>query len=205
MTYTSDFFVINYKADTEDLVGLILDSLDRGMNRIIDFFELEQLSSKKEIVIYSSIDEYALHVNSYSPYQDWMIADTFDGNINVLSLKCCQQIRSHRNMDCEEYKRLILHEFVHQCQQAINPNAYGCIWFWEALATNLSGQVFDDTEINCTKEQLMYDYINLVGNYSISYKLGKYMLANFDHARILDYVKSPEKLCNELDLILNDT
>ncbi len=202
MVFSSDYFIIIYTNETQSLVELIEDALTVNMNKIIEFFGLEEISSKKEIIIYSSIDEYARHISKYSPYKDWMVADTFDGNLNVLSLEMCQRTRSHQKMEYEEYKKVILHEFVHLCQQEINPNAYGCVWFWEALATNLSLQVFDDVKITCTKEQLMFDYLNLVGNYAISYKLGKYMLTNLEHDLILEYIKMPEKLCNETEQIL---
>ncbi|MDO5397418.1 MAG: hypothetical protein Q4G33_05760 [bacterium] len=205
MKFFSDDFIITYTTETQNLVEVIeviVEALIVNMKKIMDFFGLKEFNNKKEIIIYSNIDKYAKHMSKYILYQDWMIADTSDGNINILSLDMCQKTNAHKNMSYEEYKKVILHEFVHICQSEINPNSDGCEWFWEALATNLSGQIFYDININCTKEALMYDYYNLAGNYAITYKIGKYMLENMKHDKILEYVRIPERLCNETEAIL---
>lgn len=202
MKFLSDDFIITYTIETQNLVEVIVETLIVNMKKIMDFFGLKEFNNKKEIIIYSNIDEYAKHMSKYIVYQDWMIADTSDGNINILSLDMCKRTNAHKNMNYEDYKKVILHEFVHICQSEINPNSDGCVWFWEALATNLSGQISYDIKINCTKEALMYDYYNLAGNYAISYKIGKYMLENMEHDKILEYVIRPEKLCDETEAIL---
>lgn len=203
MIFSTDNFNINYTHESQAFIDLLSQTLSDNLERILCFFGLKSLRDKKEIIVYSDLSDYIAHITKYTHrYQDWMIADTFDGNINILSLDNCRKTNSHGNMSYEDYSKVIVHELVHACQQEINENAYGCEWFWEALATNLSGQTTKVIEISCTKEQLMFDYANLPNAYAISYNLGKYMLENMSHEKILEYAAHPELLWNDTEKIM---
>ena len=77
-------------------------------------------------------------------------------------------------------------------------------WFWEALATNLGNPTdFKKIPINATNEEIK-EFGNLEDNYLIAYTIGKYMLENYSHEEILDYVKYPTTILNDSDLILNN-
>ena len=177
--------------------------LEENMGRILDFFGLKELREKVTVKMYDSVEEYERHVTEFfGEYFDWMIADTFDGNINLLSYDRCRSTSSHRNMRREDYVKVIVHEFVHICQQCVNDDATGCEWFWEALATNLSGQTYNETALSCTGEQLQNAYSSMADGYAISYTLGKWMLARLPHQKILDYVKEPGTLRRDTEEIL---
>lgn len=181
----------------------LLQILSSHGERILEFFKLSHIEEKAEIIIYSDIEEYAAHVNRCGQeYYDWMIADTFDGKINIVSVDICRKTESHRNISDEEYAKLIIHEFVHICQQAVNPDCNGCIWFWEALATNLSGQKIESPRSLCTEEELIFHYTELPEAYSISCFLGQYMLKNLTYEQIYEYIKNPELLRNDAGDIL---
>lgn len=197
---------INMTCPPEDksLAELASPTLAEKMNRIAAFFGLEDIDHCQKIIIYSTAEEYKAHTEKFTEYHSWMIGDTYDGNINLLSLKSCQEAQGHEKMTEEDYIKLILHEFTHICHQQINSNAEGVIWFWEALAQNLSGQTNEDIELNCTPKELSEDYINLPGNYAISCKLGRYMLESFPHERIMDYIRTPEKLIADTPSILEE-
>lgn len=76
------------------------------------FFQLEKLEKKISVVIYPDIDAYAAHVKECGQeYYEWMVADTFDGGINVLTLEVCRCSSCHARMDREEYTRLLFHIF----------------------------------------------------------------------------------------------
>lgn len=128
----------------------------------------------------------------------------FESDNFTVSYDECRRTKAHKNMTPEQYQKVIIHEFVHSCQQEINPDAIECEWFWEALATNLTGQYNYTVPIKCTKEQLIHEYLNLNDNYLISYTIGKYMLENYYPERILDYVKNPERLRRETDGIIRE-
>lgn len=203
MIFTTEYFEIYYSRDCEGLVEEISGTLLENMERIMDFFRLEKLEKKIFVVIYSETNTYTSHVEECGQaYYEWMIADTFDGRIHVLSLEACRRSPSHAHMDREEYARLIVHEFVHICQQQVEPNCYGCIWFWEALATNLAGQAMGPVEIGCGEEELMFHYQELPDAYAISYRLGKYMLEHMPHEQIYNYIRRPADLWEDTEEIL---
>ena len=202
MTITTNNFSITFSPLDKELAELVSRTLGENMSRITRFFGLDGIEHIQNIKIYSSIEEYQAHVENFTEYFGWMIGDTYDGNINLLSLERCRETEGHGDIDEGEYEKLILHEFVHICQQQINPDASGVIWFWEALAMNLSGQTAEDIEINCTVRELSENYIALPCSYALSFKLGKYMLSNYSHDRIMEFVRFPERLMAETEEIL---
>lgn len=201
MLKETENFIIEY----DDIVYIdkIVEKLEKEMRRILDFFELNNLSKKKKVKIWNNILEYQKHLEKYVPkYYEWMIADTYDGNINVLSIEQCKKTKSHFDIELEKFLKNIIHEFVHSCQQEINSNSKNVEWFWEALATNL-GNPFDHvTSIQCAKEDLMNDFNSLFNNYNTAYTIGKYMIEKLSHNKILEYVKNREKLINDTDEII---
>ena len=203
MIFYSEHFHIHYEPQNKELIELLSDTLLVGMDRIMKFFGLAELKFPKEIFLYADVEKYTKHISRYvTQYQDWMVADTYDGNIHILSLEGCRSTSSHHKMESNAYAKLIIHEFVHACQQEVNSNAYGCQWFWEALATNLSGQVYEDVAVLCDKEQLIFYYDSLSEPYAVSYCIGKYMLEEYSHVKILEYVAEPEKLWEDTEEIL---
>ena len=201
--FETEYFEIRYDRDCEILVKEIVGALRENMERIMGFFRLDKLDRKIPVVIYSDVDAYISHIEECGQrYYEWMIADTFDGKIHILSLETCRRRPSHTGMDREGYTRLIVHEFVHICQQQVEPNCYGCIWFWEALATNLAGQATGPVELACSKEELMFHYQELPNAYAISYRLGKYMLEHMPQQQIYDYIRTPAQLWEDTEKIL---
>lgn len=91
--------------------------LEQEMQRIMDFFGLKELSRNLMIYMTSSREVYKAHMekiagqNESIQYFDWMIADTYDNDINLLSLEACHEIEMHKEFDEEEYRKLIVHEF----------------------------------------------------------------------------------------------
>ena len=203
MTFDSEHFTVHYCRECANLVERIAEALRGNMQRIMGFLRLDNLDRKIPVVLYSDTDAYVAHIEECGQrYYDWMIADTFDGRIHILSLEACRSRSSHAGMDEEEYTRLIVHEFVHICQQQVEPNCYGCIWFWEALATNLAGQEHAPVEILCNREELMFHYQELPNAYAVSYLLGKYMLEHMSPQQIYDYIRRPAQLWEDTEKIL---
>ncbi len=188
--------------------------LEQRMAEIMQFFQLKKLSEKPAIYMTSERLVFRSHVEEIAKryegveYFDWMIADTYDGDINILSLEACRESGAHRCMSQEEHDKVIIHEFVHICQRhcfhrAIEQDKF-CGWFWEALATNLSGQEYIDVAMDCTVEQLLKEFPNMSNSYAQAYHIGKYMLLHMEHEKILEYVYFPEKLVEDIKGILED-
>lgn len=174
----------------------IIDTLENHTYDILSFFKLNKLSTKKKVIIYTDREKYKEYLLQYvKEYKDWMQADTYDGNINLLEISESRKSDAHKDLTIEEFIKCILHEFVHATQQEINPNSDGTAWFWEALATNLSGQDYNEVDLsNCNFQSLQEDFNNTNNAYSYAYTLGRFLLDNFSQDEILEYVKNPSQL-----------
>ena len=171
----------------------------------MSFFELNSLNSKRKIVIYNDLRLYKRHIEQFYEYHDYMCADTNDGNINLLSLDEAHKTKEHKDMTLDELKSTILHEFVHICQQEseLEHLDNDIVWFWEALATNLGNpEAFSKITIKANNDEID-DFNSLSLNYPIAFTIGNYMLENYDHDDILEYVKYPSKLLVNSEKILN--
>ena len=195
----------------EDCVRLC-SLLEQKMEEIMQFFRLEALDEKPVIYMSSERSVFRNHVEDVArqhegvQYFDWMIADTYDGDINILSLEACRETEAHRYMSQEEYDKIIVHEFVHIChgqcfRRQIDRNKF-CGWIWEALATNLSGQEYPKVELVCTAKQLLTEFPNISNSYAQAYHIGKYMLGYMAQEKILEYVYYPERLAEDMEEIL---
>lgn len=204
MNIEKDNFIV--KSDKEiSYLDEVITYLDNNIKRVMDFFELENISNKKNIIIWCDITKYKEHCEEFTDYKTWMCGDTFDGNINMLEIEECHKTEDHDDMTLKEFKENIVHEFVHICQQEkeVEPMDEDISWFWEALATNLGNPYDEVISFDITSDELN-NFNDLDNNYEIAYTIGKYMLDNYDKEKILEYVMYPKKLVNDTDNILKD-
>jgi len=205
MVIEKDNFIIDYD-ESLTYIPEIVDYLETRINGIMDFFELTNLSEKKKIIVYNDLEEYKKHIEQFYKYEDYMCADTNDGNINLLSVEEAHKTKEHANMRVDELKSTITHEFVHICQQEseLESIGYDIAWFWEALATNMGNpDNFARVTINATNEEIN-DFNSLEHNYPIAFTIGNYIFEKYSHKEILNYVKYPSKLLRDSDKILNE-
>ncbi len=195
--------ILHYDEAESELAELILKVIEDNLERLLAFFQLGGLSNKVDIIIYSSIKDYEKHMLECGyAYYEWMIADTMDGKIHISTLDACRGTQAHRDISFDDYVKMIIHELVHICQQHVYANCYGCEWFWEALATNLSGQCMEYPQELCTRDDLMFHYNEVPYAYSISYHIGKYMLENLPHEKIYEYIANPDALWQDTEELL---
>lgn len=185
----------------------VIDYLNSQTSMIMNFFAVDKLSRKIKVVVWNDIEEYRKHCEKHTSYKTWMCGDTFGGNINMLSIEECRKTKEHADMNIDEFKTIIAHEFVHIChgESVIHniPDDYG--WFWEALATNLGNPFSGLTKIDISKEELMNNFNDIYGGYQIAFSIGKYMLLNYPHELILKYIKYPKFLVEDTDKILQES
>lgn len=199
----------NFIIEADDDLDYVLDIvsyLEQNMKPIMDFFGLESLSTKKKIIIYKDLDKYIKHIEEFFKYEDHMCADTNDGNINILSLEAAHKTKMYKDMTLEKLKSVILHEFVHVCQQEkqVEINDDDIIWFWEGLATNLGNpEEYKCIPITATDDDIN-DFNSSDSNYPIAYTIGRYLLENYSHEEIIEYVEYPSKLLTDSKRILNE-
>lgn len=199
----NDFII---ESDKEiSYLSSIISTLENDTKSILEFFELEKLSHKKRVVIFTDREKYKEHLLPYvSIYREWMCADTYDGNINLLEISEARKSKEHEDMTIEDFIKDILHEFVHACQQEWNTDSEENSWYWEALATNLSNQDYEVVDLSdCNFEKLKEDFNSVSRGYSYAYTLGKFMLENYTKEKLLEFVKNPDLLRKEADSIFN--
>ena len=132
-------YTIHFAKEDFLVAEMLMNSLEENKKRIMAFFELHKLSEPKQIYVAPNRLDYQKHMEELCEgqpgwhYQDWMVADTIDGDINILNLECYRATVAHKNMDIEAYKKVVVHEFVHSCQQQINNKAYGVGWYWDGI------------------------------------------------------------------------
>ena len=198
-------FIIEYDENLEYIPETV-NYLETKMNDIMSFFELYSFNSKIKIIVYNDLELYKKHIEQFFEYHDYMCADTNDGNINLLSLDAAHQTKEHANMTLDKFEKIVLHEFVHICQQEkeIEHIDDDIIWFWEGLATNLGNpDNYEVIQINDTNEDIN-EFNCSADNYPIAFTIGNYMLENYLHEEIIEYVKYPSKLLDDSEKILND-
>ena len=199
-------FVIKYD-DELSYINDAIDYLEMNMKNIMNFFEINSFSNKINIIVWNNLEAYKKHIEKFFEYHDYMRADTNDGNINLLSIEEAHKTHTHADMTIDELKSTILHEFVHICQQQVQleKNNNDIVWFWEALATNLGNpEKFSKTRIKASNEEIN-NFNSLQNNYPIAFTIGNYMLENYAHEEILEYIKYPTKLLNDENKILNES
>ena len=207
MHLETEYFIIRSNKQIP-YINEVIDYLDEQIPGILEFFKLTKISSKKEIVIWTDINEYKKHIEEFTEYKDWMCADTFDGNINMLSIEECQKTEAHKYEGIEHFKTTIAHEFVHICHQEVQQSKedMGDAWFWEALATNLGNpSQFGLTPINITSEELINSFNEIKYGYGIAFTIGRYMLSTYDNDTILNYVKNPNLLLTDTPRLIGET
>lgn len=202
MKIDSSSFVIECDKNI-DYIQEVISILESNTKSILDFFKLKNLSEKKKIIIWGDREEYKEHLKNFvKEYKEWMCGDTYDGNINLLDIFEAKKTKKHKDMDIEEFGKGILHEFVHACQQEISSTSEGTVWYWEALATNLSGQKYSVISLeNCDFNKLKKHFYGVEHGYSYAFTLGKFMLENYSNEKLLDYIKKPSLLKLEQDNI----
>ena len=193
-------FVIESDKDV-DYINDVISTLESGTSDILNFFELEKLSKKKLVRIFTDREKYKEHMLRFvSEFKEWMCGDTCDGNINLLEIDEARKSNHHKDMSLDEFTKMILHEFVHSCQQELSSK--GVTWYWEALATNLSGQDYEQINLsNCDFNSLRTNFNNTKNGYQYAYTLGKFMLENYSKDELLEYIKNPDLLIKDADSI----
>lgn len=199
-----DNFIVEYNEEV-DYLDEAIEHLAGRIPEILKFFQLDNFSEKTRIVLFDDLDQYIEHVNKYTDYLDYMCADTFDGNVNSLTVEEARKEEAHRDMNVFQFKHNLVHEFVHVCQEKTQIEGLSNnddSWFWEALATNLGNpELFDVIDFDISREELI-DFNNLENNYPYAYTIGKYIFDTYSDDEILEFVRYPKKVMDELDNII---
>ena len=113
------------------------------------------------------------------------------------------QANDYANLD--EMLKMIMHEFVHACNDEVKKWVRKTIWFHEGLATNLAHQDYEITDLEtCDFEKLEWNFNGYgSGSYSYAYTIVNYLLSNYSHEEVMYFVKEPDYLIENSKTIFN--
>jgi len=206
MRYEDEKFIIYYNECDKDYINLLVKTINERSTFICDFFGIVY-NEKIVIKLYNNLKEYKKNLedsfrrqNLERKYENWMIANTEDGNINMQSLDLVKQQDDFKYYTDQIFCYNACHEFTHLCQQYLNSKNPG--WFWELIATNIGNP---ENQHECddifTLEDLNERFDDIDG-YGIVYKFGKYIFENYDRETILSWIKDNEKFMKEIEGII---
>lgn len=214
MIYENDHFIVYYNECDKKYLGKLLNVLNQRVPNILNFFKI-QCPKKVIIKLYDNLDEYKDNImmsfkNAYlsgecdqeRQFQNWMIANTEDGNINMQCLDLVRKLDDYVNYTEEEFCYNVAHEFTHICQQWIGSNSPG--WFWEVLATNLGNPECQHTTFEAFTLDDLNQNFDMIDGYGIAYKIGKYLFENYDDDFILQLALNNSKLESFMIDIISD-
>ena len=107
----------------------------------------------------------------------------------------------HKNDSLEDFQKIIIHEFVHICQnQLCKDNSKMSFIMCEGLATYLAGQPYNpDIKIDYPKEKLFSDELFSLSNdlYSMSQKIVRKLVEKVSREKLIEYTLDYTKLYDD--------
>lgn len=114
--------------------------LKKEIKDVLNFFEITKLEPKVTVRLWPDLEKFrkvfALKNQNIVGLRQKVKEKPI---IEIVSFKEIKKIKYYENMTREDFARLILHEFVHECHvKFTTKKCY--IWLWEGAATFLSKQ-----------------------------------------------------------------
>ena len=182
----------------------VVDYIVVNEKRVLDFFKLEKLPHKVNILILSYESFKGFIVSKYGEILDYVSGDSDYATNTIRILNVDDQIKytTHKDADVERIKTTALHEIIHQCHHVYHTDYRQTTWFSEGLATNLSNQKYDIQDLNnCDFDKLKNDFRHYRGAYKFSYTIVNYILNNCLKDEIEMLYKNPDYLRENADKI----
>lgn len=185
----------------------IVNYIELNEKEILSFFKINKLS-KKYILKILNYDEFKQYIiNKYGDIKPYIRADTDSksNTIVVLEIDDAKKYTTHKDTCIDDIVKMIMHEFVHACNNEICNCINEIIWFEEGLATNLAKQNYslcslDDCDFNLLKN----NFNNYKNNYKYSYTIVNYILNNYSKNEVFNFVSNIEHLINSSDEIFKN-
>ena len=201
MKYESELFILNYTEKDKCYIEDFMNYLNSNSKRVMDFFGLEKLSKKITINLIENKEEFdKIFTSIYNqPAYDFAIGFAKDNQIYYISFNELNNVPKHQNDTYEYYKKTIVHEFVHSCNQEFSDLWIRCLC--EGLAVYLSGQQDNYiSDFNITKDELFNGRIN----YKQYFLFVKYIIENYNHNFVLNLYKNENFAKENLDRLYDE-
>ena len=182
-----------------DYFDEVVKYITKNEKRILDFFKLDRLPHKVNILILSYEPFKEFIVSKYGEILSYICGDSNSSTNTIRILNIDDQIKytTHKDADVKKIKDTALHEIVHQCHHVYHTNYKQnyrqTTWFSEGLATNLSNQNYDIQDLNeCDFDMLKNDFRHYKGSYRYAYTIVNYVLNNCSNEEIEELYKNPD-------------
>ena len=164
----------------DDIVNFVL----KNEKDILDFFKLEKLPQKFNIIIMNYDDFKDVQIKAYGKVIDYVrgITNGSTNTIMILTIEDQLKYTTHKNATLDDTLKMILHEVVHACNSVVAKFYYQTAWLQEGLATNLANQNYSLMDLSeCDFELLKNDFMNYGKyNYAFAYTIVNFILNNYD-------------------------
>lgn len=191
-----------------DYFDEIINYIKSNEKEVLDFFGLTGLAEKYQVKILDYKSFKAFEIKKYGYSKDYVIGDTDakTKTIRIMDLNDQRKFTTHKDANLDTLLKMIMHEFVHACNDEIEMWTRKTIWFHEGLATNLSHQNYSITNLeDCDFEQLELNFNNYGKcNYSYAYTIVNYLFTTYSYEEIMRFVKEPNYLIDNSERIFTE-
>ena len=213
MIKETKYVEIHFTNKDSGYIDYLTTFIKESEEEIVNFFDIKDFGEKVILNLFDNLDGFRKNIsirckNNVVP--EWLCGFSYlDNNkfiINTLCLEEYKKTTGHTNNNLDDLKHLIMHEFVHSCQQKyLNFNVCNNkapIWFKEGMATFISHQ-YDDTKLdfNATLKEI----IDGNTSYSNYYLMFSYVYNSYGKEYILELLKNSARLISDTPTLFEET
>jgi len=162
------------------------NALEKSMNELNDFFDINWIRNVPKIVIAKDRNELEKIMGFKT--EDWMVGFTIRNGVVLLSKENYEKDSCHKYSDIA-YVRLLKHELVHLFLRIYIENGYCPKWLDEGVAVYLSGQNTGKKKPKSFKKFLDYYDKNGKAVYGEGGFVVEVLIKKIEKGRFLDLIK----------------
>ncbi len=190
--------IFKYSEEDSNLIKELNDYIDENIEEICDFFELKNRNNKAIIEIFHTKEKIDIEVSKakevdVSSIPNWLIGFSCSDKIYFLSLRDYKSTPYKDKTDLEEYKKTILHEYIHYIVGLFSIEN-NCDYPHKALNEGIAQYLSHQRDRNII--ELKHDLSEVLDGtraYSEWYLITKYILDNYSKDYFLELLKDKNK------------
>lgn len=212
MVKETKYIEIHYTDKDTDYINSLIDFIEKSEEEIVSFFDIENFGIKVMLNLFDDLGCFRKNISTRRKNNEvpqWLCGFSFiENNKFIINTLCLQEYRKtmgHANCNLKDLKHLIMHEFVHSCQQKyikLNTNTNRMpIWLKEGMAIFVSHQ-YENTKLdfNATLKEI----IDGNTSYSNYYSMFSYVYNSYGKEYILELLGNCDKLINETPYLFEE-
>lgn len=196
--------IIEYTKCDEKYIDGFVSYLEKVSQEIVDFLNINYLDSKIKVTLWDSLEDFRnlyLKLGWNSSVPNWVCGFANNCDVETLTLEEYRKTSGHEYANLQDLMHLILHEFVHACNNILSTNKHYA-WLSEGLATTISHQ-YDDDDLKFNAS--LNEMINGCHNYSNYHIMFIYVYNTYGRDYILKLLKNFDLLKKETPRLYEET